>query len=413
MSDEAVDRSEGDYVLGTQRQRILDRLRGQVRAEEHIIGVAAGAGISAKYAVKGGADLILVLNSGRFRQMGLGSIAGFMPFANNNDMVMEFGSREILSVVGDTPVIFGLCGTDPGLELLFYLNRIQSSGFAGIINYPTLGLIDGQFREALEEEGMSYLQEVEALRLAHELDLFTMSFVFNTEQAGLMLEAGADVICAHLGVTAGGLMGTKKVLSLEKGAEIARQIFAVCDASGKQPIKLVYGGPVHSPIDVQYMYDNTSVMGYVGGSSFERIPTEEAIVETTHRFKLTGQMEQDKLLMDKLAQADEPYDYVAFVKEYIAENYMNNISFTELAERIHISRTHLSALFNKEVGCSFPEYIAKYRIHKAQEVMKHTKLPLSRIAEIVGYPDYVHFSKTFKKYTGMTPQAYRQQIYKT
>lgn len=399
--------------MRTQRERILDRLQGQVRAGEHIIGVAAGAGISAKYAVKGGADLILALNSGRFRQMGLGSIAGFMPFANNNDMVMEFGSREILSVVGDTPVIFGLCGTDPGLELPFYLNRVRSSGFAGIINYPTLGLIDGQFREALEEEGMSYLQEVEAIRLAHELDLFTMAFVFNAEQAGLMLEAGADVICAHLGVTAGGLMGTKKVLSLEKGADIARQIFAVCDASGQQPIKLVYGGPVHSPIDVQYMYDNTSAMGYVGGSSFERIPTEEAIVETTHRFKLTGQLEQDKLLMDKLAQADEPYDYVAFVKEYIAENYMKNISFTELAERIHISRTHLSALFNKEVGCSFPEYIAKYRIHKAQDVMKHTKLPLSRIAEMVGYPDYVHFSKTFKKYAGMTPQAYRQQIYKT
>ncbi|MFD3259997.1 phosphoenolpyruvate hydrolase family protein [Paenibacillus lentus] len=396
--------------MGTQRQLILNRLRGQIRAEEHIIGVAAGAGISAKYAVKGGADLILVLNSGRFRQMGLGSIAGYLPFANNNDMVMDFGSREILSVVGDTPVIFGLCGTDPGLELPVYLHRIHNSGFAGIINYPTLGLIGGQFREALEEEGMSYLQEVEAVRLAHELDLFTMAFVFNPEQAGLMLEAGADVICAHLGVTAGGLMGTKKVLSLEKGAEIARHIFAVCDASGKQPIKLVYGGPVHSPVDVQYMYDNTSAMGYVGGSSFERIPTEEAIVETTYRFKLTGQLEQDKLLMDKLALADEPYDYVAFVKEYIAENYMNNISLTELAERIHVSRTHLSALFNKEVGCSFPEYIAKYRIHKAQDVIKHTRLPLARIAEMVGYPDYVHFSKNFKKYTGMTPQSFRRQI---
>lgn len=402
--------AKGIVDLGTQRQLILNRLRGQIRAEEHIIGVAAGAGISAKYAVKGGADLILVLNSGRFRQMGLGSIAGYLPFANNNDMVMDFGSREILSVVGETPVIFGLCGTDPGLELPVYLQRIHNSGFAGIINYPTLGLIGGQFREALEEEGMSYLQEVEAIRLAHELDLFTMAFVFNAEQAGLMLEAGADVICAHLGVTAGGLMGTKKVLSLEKGAEIARHIFAVCDASGKQPIKLVYGGPVHSPIDVQYMYDNTSAMGYVGGSSFERIPTEEAIVETTYRFKLTGQLEQDKLLMDKLAQADEPYDYVAFVKEYIAENYMNNISLTELAERIHVSRTHLSALFNKEVGCSFPEYIAKYRIHKAQDVIKHTRLPLARIAEMVGYPDYVHFSKTFKKYTGMTPQSFRRQL---
>lgn len=401
--------NEGDFELAVRRERILQRLRKQLQSEEHIIGVAAGAGISAKYAVKGGADLILALNSGRFRQMGLGSVAGFLPFASSNDMVMEFGAREILSVVGDTPVIFGLCATDPMIEPRTFLRRIQDSGFAGVINYPTLGLIDGKFREALEEEGMTYLQEVEAVRLAHELGLFTMAFVFDAGQAALMLEAGADCICAHLGVTGGGWMGTKKGLSLEKGAELARRIFAVCDASDKEPIKLVYGGPVHAPVDVQYMYDNTSAMGYVGGSSFERIPTEEAIVETTHRFKLTGHLEQDKLLMDRLSHANEPQDYVVFVKEYVAEHYMDNISLTELAERIHVSRTHLSALFNKEVGCSFPEYIAKYRIHKAQEVIKHTRLPLSRIAETVGYPDYVHFSKTFKKYAGMTPQAFRRQ----
>lgn len=396
-------------MLTTIRERILDRLHKQIENREHIIGVAAGAGISAKYAAKGGADLILALNSGRFRQMGLGSIAGLMPYANCNDMVMEFATREILSVVRDTPVLFGLCGTDPCLDLPSYLESIRQSGFAGIINYPTLGLIDGQFREALEEEGMSYLQEVEAVRSAHESGMFTMAFVFNAEQAGFMLEAGADVICAHLGVTAGGLMGTKKVFSLEKGADIARQIFAACDKSGREPIKLVYGGPVHTPIDVQYMYDNTSAMGYVGGSSFERIPTEEAIMETTHRFKSTGHLEQDKRLMDKLNRMDEPCDYVPFVKEYITENYMNNISLTELADRIHVSRTHLSALFNKEVGCSFPEYMAKYRIHKALDIMKHSKLPLSRIAELVGYPDYVHFSKTFKKYVGVSPQSYRKQ----
>ncbi|MGM1049723.1 MAG: phosphoenolpyruvate hydrolase family protein [Bacillota bacterium] len=395
--------------MATSRKQIVERMHQQAIAGEHIIGVAAGAGISAKYAVKGGADLILALNSGRFRQMGLGSIAGLMPYANSNEMVMEYGSREILSVVGDKPVVFGLCGTDPTIELSSYLDTIQSSGFSGIINYPTVGLIDGQFREALEEEGISYLQEVEAVRLAHEMDMFTMAFVFNAEQAAFMLDAGADVICAHLGVTAGGLMGTKKVYSLEKGADIARQIFAVCDASNRNPIKLVYGGPVHTPIDVQYMYDNTSAMGYLGGSSFERIPTEEAIVDTTHRFKVTGYLEQDQQLMNKLSALDEPYDYVAFVKEHIAHNYMNNISLTELADQIHVSRTHLSALFNKEVGCTFPEYLAKYRIHKAQDVMKHTKLSLSRIAELVGYPDYVHFSKTFKKYAGVTPQNFRKQ----
>lgn len=400
---------KGIIDLAAYRKQILEQMHKQSINGEHIIGVAAGAGISAKYAVKGGADFILALNSGRFRQMGLGSIAGLMPYANSNEMVLEYGSRELLSVVGDKPVIFGLCGTDPTISLPLFLENIQSSGFSGIINYPTIGLIDGQFREALEEEGISFLQEVEAVRLAHEMDIFTMAFVFNAEQAAFMLDAGADVICAHLGVTAGGMLGTKKVWSLEKGAEIARQIFAVCDASARNPIKLVYGGPVHTPIDVQYMYDNTSAMGYVGGSSFERIPTEEAIVDTTHRFKVTGYFDQDHQLMDKLNAIHESYDYVGYVKEYITHHYMNNISLTELADQIHVSRTHLSALFNKEVGCTFPEYLAKYRIHKAQDVMKHTKLSLSKIAELVGYPDYVHFSKTFKKYTGMTPQNFRKQ----
>lgn len=400
----------GPITLITTREQVLDRLHRGIQAQERLIGVAAGAGISAKYAVKGGADLILALNSGRFRQMGLGSLAGFMPYANSNEMVMDFGSREILSVVRDAPVIFGLCGTDPTVQLPGYLDAIHGSGFAGIINYPTVGMIDGQFREALEEEGITYLQEVEAIRIAHERDMFTMAFVFNPEQTTWMLNAGADIICAHLGVTAGGMMGTSKAWSLEKGAEIAREIFAVCDDSGMQPIKLVYGGPVHTPIDVQYMYDNTSAMGYVGGSSFERTLTEEAIVDATHRFKATGHLEQDRQLMDKLTQLDEPMDYVAFVKEYVAEHYADPISMTELAERIHVSRTHLSALFNREVGCSFPEYIAKYRIHKAQDIMKQSKLSLGRIAELVGYPDYVHFSKTFKKYAGMSPQAYRQHM---
>lgn len=400
----------GPMALITTREQILDRLHKGIQTQERLIGVAAGAGISAKYAVKGGADIILALNSGRFRQMGLGSLAGFMPYGNCNEMVMEFGSREILSVVRDIPVIFGICGTDPTIQLPDYLSIIRGSGFAGIINYPTVGLIDGQFREALEEEGITYLQEVEAIRAAHEQDMFTMAFVFTPEQTKWMLNAGADIICAHLGVTAGGLMGTTKAWSLEKGAEIARDIFEVCDASGRRPIKLVYGGPVHTPIDVQYMYDTTSAMGYVGGSSFERTPTEEAIVDATFRFKATGHLEQDRQLMERLTRLEEPMDYVAFVKEYVAENYAGPISMTELAERIHVSRTHLSALFNREVGCSFPEYIAKYRIHKAQEIMKHSKLSLSRIAELVGYPDYVHFSKTFKKYAGTSPQSYRQHM---
>lgn len=389
-----------------ERKQILDRLRSQIKAKEHVIGVATGAGISAKYAAKGGADLILALNSGRFRQMGLGSIAGLLPFANCNRLVMEFGSREIIPVVKNIPVLFGLCATDPTINLEKYIEEIQSNGFSGINNYPSVGMIDGQFREAIEEEGLSYDREVEAVKIANRQDIFSIAFVFDEIQAEKMIAAGADVICAHLGVTKGGILGAKKSLSLEAATKVARGIFHCCDEMKSGVIKMIYGGPINSPLDVKYMYDNTDAMGYLGGSSFERIPSEIAITQITREFKATGQMKEDNLLNKMLAGITEYYDYITFVKEYVSRNYMTKISFSDLAIESHISRTYLSALFRKEVGCTFPEYVTRYRINKALEVIKHKRIPLSEVASLTGYHDYAHFSKAFKKQTGYSPREY-------
>lgn len=391
------------------REEILDRLQKQIITNRQIIGVACGAGISAKYAEKGGADLILVLNSGRYRQMGVGSLAGFMPFDNCNKMVMDLGSKEIIPTVKNIPTIFGLCATDPTINLSLYLDRIKSNGFAGINNYPTIGMINGQFREALEEQEISYNNEVEAIRLAHKKDLFTIAFVFDNEQAKNMIEAGADIICAHLGLTKGGELGAKKVLSLEAGVQVAKKIFDICDELKPGIIRMIYGGPVNTPVDWKYIHDNTKAHGYLGGSAFERTPAEMAITNTTHEFKVVGQFDEDIMLNKMLMGIKKNYDYIKFVKEYISTNYMNEIFFSDLAKVLHISRTYLSTLFKKEVGCTFPEYLTRYRINKAIEIIKQQDLLLTEVANLVGYRDYAHFSKSFKKQTGISPRDFHKK----
>ena len=326
------------------REKIISDLRSQVKINGNIIGVSLGAGIIAKYAVKGGADLILALNSGKFRQMGVSSLGGMMPYAN--ELVMDFASREILPTIRDIPVIFGLCATDPTIDLDLYIENICNIGFSGIVNYPSIGMIDGLFGEALEEEGFSYDKEVEAIKIASSNNIFT------------------DII------------------------------------------KVIYGGPVNSSRDLKYMYDNTDTMGYFGGSTFERIPSEEFITQKTKEFKVTSRFKDDQLLNKMLEGVNKHYDYVEFVKEYVSIHYMEDISFTELAKVVHISRTHLSRLFNNEVGCTFSEYLSRYRINKAIDILKKEKIQLKEVADLVGYKDYAHFSKVFKKQVGISPKKY-------
>lgn len=393
-----------------QREDIVNTLKSQIRITGHVIGVAVGAGITAKYAARGGADFLLALNSGRFRQMGQSSLAGWLPYGNSNEMVMEFGTREILSAVKGIPVVFGFNATDPTVKLEEYIEQIKDKGFSGINNFPTVGMFDGQFREALEEEGLTFRREVEAIALAHQKNLFTVAFVFDAGQAREMLQAGADVICAHLGLTKGGFVGAKKVLSLHSAKVIAGEIFQASEEVNRDAIKMLYGGPVKTPLDLQFMYNNTAAMGYIGGSSFERIPSEDAITSITQAFKQTGYLAQDELLAKMIEGVKHHYDYVEFVKEYVAVNYMNEVLFSDLAHVAHISRSHLSTLFKKEVGCTFPEYLTQFRISKAKEVMKVPHIKLQEVADMVGYKDYAHFSKAFKKITGLPPETFKQNI---
>ena len=213
-------------------QSVKAKLLEKVGCRERLIGVAAGSGITGKYTVLGGCDMILALSSGKYRSMGCGSMAGFMCYGNSNDLVMDFAQRELLRYREQVPVFFGLNATDPTKEMYDYIKQIRDVGFAGIVNYPTVGMIDGVFRRALEQDGVRYEQEVEAISLAHYCGLLTIAFVFDAAQAEQMLQAGADIICAHFGLTSGGYIGAKKTLTLEKARLTAREIFSAVDSYG-------------------------------------------------------------------------------------------------------------------------------------------------------------------------------------
>lgn len=389
-----------------QKYKIKNYLNKQINKNQYILGVAAGSGMTARYAEQGGADFILALNSGRFRLMGVSSLAGFLPYANSNGVVMDFACKEIIPTIKKIPVCFGLCATDPTIELDSYIDLIQKKGFAGINNYPSIGLIDGLFREALEEQGITYEKEIDAIRIASEKGLFTVAFVFNEEQAISMVEAGADIICVHLGLTNGGSLGAKKFLSLHAAKRMAVTIFNRCNELNPNIINMIYGGPVNKPIDVQYMYDDTTIMGYIGGSVFERIPNEQALIHITKSFKQTNDFQLGELISkitDGLGSRD---DYINFTKKYISLHYMDEISLNEIAEMLSLSRSYLSTLFKKEMGISFIEYLINFRLNRAIEILKFEKIPLNNIAEMVGYPDYTQFSKIFKKYKGVSPKNY-------
>lgn len=391
------------------RKEILKRLWAQINVHGHIIGTVAGSGMTAKYEVMGGADLLLALSAGRFRIMGRSSFTSYLCYGESNEIVMNMGCNELLPIIQDTPVLFGLFANDPMIHLYDYIQEIRASGFSGVVNYPTMGLIDGQFGEALQEEGNTYEREVEAIRLAHYFDLFTVAFVVNGEQARQMTEAGADIICAHLGLTKGGFLGAKKYISINDARKISDEIFDACDSVRDDVIKMIYAGPANTPLDMQYMYQNTKCQGYIGGSTFDRIPTERAILNTTRAFKSYGDFDANNPMMRMLDGNWNSGEYVEFVKKYVEEHYMNEIQLRDLAAVAHVSGSYLSVKFKKEVGCSFTEYLVRFRINKAEELFEHRFTSCKEVASMVGYADYTQFSKIFKKYTGKSPTEYVRQ----
>ncbi|HEU4808628.1 MAG TPA: phosphoenolpyruvate hydrolase family protein [Homoserinimonas sp.] len=268
-----------------QRSEALSRLRGQISEGRAIIGAGAGTGLSAKSAEAGGADLIIIYNSGRYRMAGRGSLAGLLPYGDANGIVVEMAS-EVLPVVKDTPVLAGVCGTDPFRLMPQFIAQLKQMGFSGIQNFPTVGLYDGNFRQNLEETGMGFSLEVDAVREAHSQDFLTSPYVFDVEQAQAMTEAGADILVAHMGLTTSGSIGAQTALSMEESVERVQAIRDAAVAVREDVIVLCHGGPIAEEEDAKHVLDNTTgVAGFFGASSMERLPTEVAIAETLRGFK--------------------------------------------------------------------------------------------------------------------------------
>ena len=267
------------------RDEILARLRAQIAAGRPIIGGGAGIGLSAKCAELGGIDLIIIYNSGRFRMAGRGSLSGMMPYGDANQIVMDM-AREVLPIVEHTPVLAGVCGTDPFRVMKRFLLDVRDAGFSGVQNFPTVGLIDGQFRQNLEETGMGFDKEVEMIATASDLGLLTCPYVFTEHEAEAMAAAGADVLIPHMGLTTKGSIGAKTAMTL---VEAVARVQSLCDAAKRvnpDILVLCHGGPISEPSDVRYVLQNTKgIVGFFGASSIERLPTEVAITNCVKELK--------------------------------------------------------------------------------------------------------------------------------
>ena len=272
-------------MAGFDRRALLEKFQDMKRRRIPIIGGGAGTGLSAKCEEAGGIDLIVIYNSGRYRMAGRGSLSGLLAFGNANEIVMEM-AKEILPVVSRTPVLAGVNGTDPFCIFDKFLDDVKAIGFAGVQNFPTVGLIDGIFRRNLEATGMSYDLEVEMIRLARRKDLLTTPYVFSAIDAAKMAEAGADIIVCHMGLTTGGAIGAEVALKLEDCPARVEAWAEAALAVNKDAIILVHGGPVSEPADAEFMLKNTKHCdGFYGASSMERLPTERALTEQTRKFK--------------------------------------------------------------------------------------------------------------------------------
>lgn len=269
------------------RLQVLERLRHETARGKSIVGAGAGTGISAKFAEAGGADLIIIYNSGRFRMAGHGSLAGLLAYGDANAIVKEMGEREVLPVVRETPVIAGVMGTDPLRQMPYLLRELDALGFSGINNFPTVGLIDGRFRTELERTNMGFGKEVDMIRQAHDMGFFTAVYVFDPDESRVMAEAGADCIIAHMGLTVGGSIGleAEDALTLEEAPDRVQAIGEAAWNVAPDTILLCHGGPIALPEDAAHVMARCDAAGFVGASSMERLPVETAIITTIRSFK--------------------------------------------------------------------------------------------------------------------------------
>jgi predicted TIM-barrel enzyme len=267
-----------------QREEILACLRAKVAAGRPIVGGGAGTGLSAKMSEAGGIDLVVIYNSGRFRMGGRGSLSGMMPYGDANAIVMDM-AREVIPVVPHTPVVAGLCGTDPFRVMKLFLRDVIAAGFSGVQNFPTVGLIDGQFRQGLEETGMGFGLEVDMISQAHAMNLLTTPYAFNVGEAEAMTRAGADILIPHMGLTTKGTIGASTAMSLDACAQRIQSMHDATKRINKDVLVLCHGGPIAEPTDAQYILDHTEgIVGFYGASSMERLPVEPAIAGRVREF---------------------------------------------------------------------------------------------------------------------------------
>lgn len=267
------------------RKEIIENFKKEREIGNILLGVGAGTGITAKSSEAGGADMLIIYNSGRFRMAGRGSLSGLLPFGDANKIVVEMGG-EVLPVVKDIPVLAGVCGTDPFRIMDVYLKELKDMGFSGVQNFPTIGLIDGVFRQNLEETGMGYDLEVDMIRKAHELDMLTCPYVFDVEQAKAMAEAGADILVAHMGLTTKGTIGAKTAMNLDESIEVIKGIIKAGKEVNPDIMVICHGGPIAEPQDAEYVISKVKELdGFFGASSIERFAAERSIKDQTASFK--------------------------------------------------------------------------------------------------------------------------------
>jgi predicted TIM-barrel enzyme len=267
------------------RDKVAARLAATLKAGSPIIAGGAGNGLSAKCAELGGIDLIIIYNSGRYRMDGMPSIAGLMPYGNANDIVLEMGERHVLPAVKTTPVLAGVCGTDPTRDMRQFLQQLVEVGFSGVINYPTVARFEGSVRRDLESVGLGFARETEMIAMARELNLYTTCYVRTPDESRQMAEAGVDLIVPHVGLTTGGTVGATQAMSLEEAATATQAMIRAARAVNPQVVALAHGGPISGPDDVAYILAHTAAQGFVGASSMERLPVEGAIVRVVQSFK--------------------------------------------------------------------------------------------------------------------------------
>ncbi|MDO5724170.1 MAG: phosphoenolpyruvate hydrolase family protein [Flaviflexus sp.] len=375
-------------------------LRAPTAGERLLVGVSVGSGISATGAAQAGADLLMALSSGVFRRRGNPSLAGYLPYANSNELTLELLARELAPLDLDLPLVAGLHAADPTAGLNDFIERAVAAGASGINNYPTIGLVDGNFGAALAEE-WPFEREVELIRRAAESGLLTVAFVVDEPSMRLMVEAGAQIICLNLGLTVGGLTGPARAMSLAHAARRADSVLGACERLNPQVIRMVYGGPVRTGADMSFIAALAPVHGYIGGSTFERLPYEEGMRSAVDAFHGAGQLPR--------TAESAPGNPVDAALAYVAEHYGRDCTMGRISELTHLSRSHFSTLFTEQIGIPFRDYVINYRMEIAARLLRDTDSSLRAIAHLVGYRDYPQFSRMFAKHHGRPPIKYREE----